>query len=76
MVYYRMEHIDYSNADFETLVKKMKELIERVKTDEYWLTYGGKFPHYGDGHELIDAYLQKTDYFNIERKIHINSPVE
>jgi hypothetical protein len=51
----------------EEMTVKMKELIEYVKTDEYWINYGLNYPNWKEGGELIKMYLNESDKLNILR---------
>ena len=50
----------------EEMTLKVEELIEYMKTDEYWLHRGGNGPYFLEGNELMAKYLAMTD----EKKIH------
>ena len=52
----------------EEMTVKIKELIEYMKTDDYWIKYGSNYPIWSDGHELVKMYLKETDKLNKDRK--------
>ena len=52
----------------EEMTAKVEEMIEYMKTDEYWLHRGGNSPYFLEGNELMKKYLDMTDAKKIERK--------
>ena len=52
----------------EEMTLKVEELIEYMKTDEYWLPRGGNGPYFLEGNELMRKYLDMTDEKKIERR--------
>ncbi len=45
----------------EEAAEKLTELIERMKTDEYWLEYGGDSLKKDVGYQLLSAHYLKSD---------------
>ena len=45
----------------EEMTVKVEEMIEYMKTDEYWLHGGGNSPYFLEGTELLRKYLDMTD---------------
>ena len=52
----------------EEMTVKVGEMIEYMKTDEYWLHRGGNSPYFHDGNELMQKYLAMTDGKKIHRR--------
>ena len=52
----------------EEMTLKVEEMIEYMKTDEYWLHRGGNGPYYLEGNELMTQYLAMTDAKKIHRR--------
>ena len=50
------------------MTAKVEEMIEYMKTDEYWLHRGGNSPYFLEGNELMQKYLAMTDKKKIERR--------
>ena len=46
----------------EVLTEKVREMIEYMRTDEYWLERGGNGPFFDEGGELLRKYLETTDW--------------
>ena len=54
----------FINCDTYTLKETeavMKEFLEYMRSDAYWLRYGGSFPYFEDGMELISRYRVLLD---------------
>ena len=52
----------------EVLSEKVREMIEYMRTDEYWLERGGNGPYFDEGGELMKKYLDTTDWRRTQRK--------
>ena len=52
----------------EVLSEKVREMIEYMRTDEYWLERGGNGPYFDEGGELMKTYLDTTDWGRTQRK--------
>ena len=52
----------------EVVTEKVREMIEYMRTDEYWLERGGNGPYFLEGGELLRKYLETTDWKKKERK--------
>ena len=52
----------------EVVTEKVREMIEYMRTDEYWLERGGNGPYFLEGGELMKKYLETTDWRRTQRK--------
>ena len=52
----------------EELRERVREMIAYMRTDEYWLKRGGNAPYFLEGGELMQKYLETTDWKKTERK--------
>ena len=52
----------------EEMTMRVEEMIEYMKTDEYWLHRDGNSPYFLEGNELLRKYLDMADAKKIERK--------
>ena len=58
----------------EVLSEKVREMIEYMRTDEYWLERGGNGPYFDEGGELMEKYLDTTDWRRTQRKETLIAP--
>ena len=52
----------------EEMTLRVEEMIEHMRSDEYWLHRGGNGPYFAEGGELMRRYLDMTDSLNIARR--------
>ena len=52
----------------EAMTARVEQMIEYMKTDEYWLHRGGNGPYFLEGNELMTKYLAMTDDAKIHRR--------
>ncbi len=52
----------------EDMTSKVEEMIQYMKTDDYWLERGGNGPYWAEGGKLLEAYLKSMDEKGVERK--------
>jgi hypothetical protein len=70
------ERTDDKINEFKELLKEelnrkeveIKELLEYMKTEEYFNKYGGNSLNWKEGGKLMNEYLQLTDSLNIPRR--------
>ena len=75
--------INCGNYDFAQTESVMKEFLDYMRSDAYWLRYGGSFPYVEDGMELLVRYrvlleeheVNVCDSFiaDYERQLELNS---
>lgn len=57
-----------NNMKLDVITQKVQEMIEWMKTDDYFKTHGGNSPNWNEGGELMTVYLKTNDKLGVKRE--------